>query len=149
VLSSYITERQIEVTMFVVKGTSAEVYQFIDDIKRKTNKQEGKLTIRFGSEYRYTYATLKSLNVTVDDKSRNIIKELKMSFLSRTPHFIARDPYSQTESITTLTHPIELTNNGSEETYYQLALVFNDASLTTVEVVKDGYTLTINEAFTD
>lgn len=148
VLSSYITEKTITFTLFIKKDTTDELYSFIDDLKRQTNKQEWKLVVDFW-ELRYTYATLTDLQTNYDPKEPNRINDLNLTFVSKTPHFISLQPKSFAEDVTTNTYSLDLNNTGSEETFYNFTIVWSAGHTTNkIEINNGWYTLTINTAMT-
>lgn len=149
-LSSYITDKVITISLSVNKNTEQEFVSFLDELKRSTSKQGGKLIMSFGGELRYNYATLTSMTVVRSEKNRAIAKSIDMSFTTKTPHFIAVAPKTSTDDITTLSYPLDLNNIWSEESYYNIDLIFNAGTvgLTKCEIVKDWYTLTVTNTFT-
>jgi len=71
----------------------------MDELKKKVNKVEGILKVKFGNSLRYLTATLSSLTVNMDTKDRAVVRELSINFISKTPDRIANEPYTQTENI--------------------------------------------------
>ena len=149
VLSSYMTEKSITFEIFVKQETESELYSFIDELKRQTNKKEWKLIVDFG-ELRYTYATLTDFQTNYDAKESKRLNNLSLTFVSKTPHLISSQVQGFAEDVNTNIYPLDLNNIGSEETQHNFTIVWNIGHTTSkIEINNNWYTLTINTALSN